>query len=180
MMGQYDSDSDSTSSLPLAELACIDRTKSAVLNVMVAEGAAIAVSGWGLGRLDHGAVLGNQVLAWRLMMALLFLILLFSRVLLRVGAGRAALRNPRRRSARFLLAHVGSAMIGALAVPLGVVYGWAIEPTLSGIAPFWVVALGVGFLSLPRAVELEGFDHPLPPIHPEPPNPNKPESEAGA
>ena len=142
-------------------LSCVERTRSAVLNVMVVEGAAIALSGWVLGRLEQGALPVDRTQAWRVSIAGLFAILLSSRIVLRMAAGRSALRDPARRARRFFQAHVASASLGALAVPLGFAYGWGVEPSLQAIAPFWVVALGVGFLALPRLAELEGFDEPI-------------------
>jgi hypothetical protein len=61
-------------------------------------------------------------------------------------------------------------LIAALAVPLGFVYGYAIDPTLPAVAPFWVAALTLGFLSLPRRSILDDFDDPLPlePFEPRP------------
>jgi hypothetical protein len=56
---------------------------------------------------------------------------------------------------------VAAAAVGALAVPLGLVYGWTVRPRLDAVAPFWVAALALGFLALPRVHELEGFDAPL-------------------
>ena len=144
------------------EAECVDRTRSAVLNVMVLDGAGIAVSGWVLGRLDVGALLLNTDLFWRLSMGALFSILLFSRVMLRVGTGRSALKDPTKRGRRFRRAHVLSALIGGLAVPIGFGHGWAVEPSLQAVAPFWIVAIGVGIMALPRSTELEGFDEPMP------------------
>jgi hypothetical protein len=41
------------------------------------------------------------------------------------------------------------------------VYGWIVRPRLDAVAPFWVAALALGFLALPRAAELDGFDAPM-------------------
>ena len=53
----------------------------------------------------------------------------------------------------------------ALAVPLGLAYGWFVRPRLDAVGPFWVAALALGFLALPRAHELDGFDDPMPDPH---------------
>jgi hypothetical protein len=130
---------------------------------MVVEGSAIAISGWALRRVDQAIWRDESERLWRIAVGVLFVILIGSRLVLRLGSARSALRDPARRAGRFFRAHLSSAMLGALAVPLGIAYGWAAQPTLQGIAPFWIVALGVGFLSLPRAIVLEGFDQPMTP-----------------
>ena len=43
------------------------------------------------------------------------------------------------------------------------------RPQLDAVAPYWIAALALGFLALPRAHELEGFDDPIP--TPEPSEP---------
>ncbi len=80
----------------------------------------------------------------------------------RIGTRRSALRDPASRASRFYRAHVAAAVMGSLAVPLGLVHGWAVRPQLEAVAPYWVAALALGFLALPRAHELEGFDEPMP------------------
>src|SRR4051812_47683629 len=110
---------------PLA-LACVERTRSSVLNVLVVVGAAIAASGWILGRRDGGALLWDPVTASRIAGVGLVALLVASRVLVRVYAGRSALRDPSTRAGRFARMHVAAAVVGGLAVPLGFVYGWAI------------------------------------------------------
>ncbi len=80
----------------------------------------------------------------------------------RIGTRRSALRAPASRASRFYRAHVAAALMGSLAVPLGLLHGWAVRPQLEAVAPYWVAALALGFLALPRAHELEGFDDPMP------------------
>jgi hypothetical protein len=141
---------------------CLDRTRSAVLNVLVVVGAMIAASGWVLGHHDPEPGLPWGVLETRrgLMIALGVLVAL-SYLILRVGAGRERLRDPARRGSRFFRGRVGSASVAALAVPLGFVHGWFLDPHLESLAPFWVAALGLGFLALPRGHELDDFDEPM-------------------
>jgi hypothetical protein len=153
---------DAREALEPAALVCLDRTRSAVLNVLVAVGAGIAVSGWVLGRLDRGALLWDPVMARRLSIIVVVALLLASRIVLRTGSGRAALKDPATRASRFERSHLIAAIVGALAVPLGFAYGWAVKPRLEDISPFWVVALASGFLALPRSHELAGFDEPIP------------------
>lgn len=146
-----------------AVAACLDRTRSAVLNVLVAVGAGIAASGLYLGRLDRGALLWPEQAAERVAHAALFTVIAAGFVALRVFGSRSALRDPGRRATRFYRAHVAGAAIGALAVPLGLAYGWAIRPRLDGVAPFWVAALALGLLAWPRAAELDDFEEPMTP-----------------
>jgi hypothetical protein len=153
---------DDLPGLEPAASACLDRTRSAVLNVLVVVGAGIAVSGWVLGRHDRGAFVWDPVLARRISVVILLLLLVASQLVLRIGSGRSALRDPSRRAVRFVRAHLAAAIVGGLAVPLGFAYGWAIQPRLEAVAPFWVVALASGFLAIPRHHELADFDTPIP------------------
>ena len=157
---------DDPSGLEPAASACLDRTRSTVLNVLVVVGAGIAVSGWVLGRRDRGALLWDPDMARRVSIVVLLALLVASRLMLRTGSTRAALRDPGLRARRFYRSHVAAAVVGALAVPLGFFYGWAIKPRLEDISPYWVVALATGFLALPRSHELAGFDEPIPDIPP--------------
>src|SRR5437867_1091508 len=95
-----------------AAAGCLDRTRSAVLNVLVFVGAGIAVSGWALGRRDRGALLWDPDMARRVSIVVLLSLLVASRVVLRVGSGRSALRDPSQRARRFRRAHIASALIG--------------------------------------------------------------------
>ncbi len=145
-----------------AAAALIDRTRSAVLNVMIAAAAGVALSGWILRTRDRGATLWSPDLTRRACYVALLALVLGSTVARRVLASRSALRDPATRAPRYFRAHVTSAALGALAVPLGLLYGFAIEPRLQAVTPFWVAALAIGVLSLPRTEALEGFAEPLP------------------
>lgn len=140
--------------------ATLERTRSAVLNVMVAAGAGIAVSGLLLRWRDGWAV--DRAPEWirRGLLGGLAALAVGSYLVRRRVARREALRDPAGRASRFFRAHVLSAALAALAVPLGLAYGWYVRPRLDAVAPFWVVALALGLLALPRAHELEGLDEP--------------------
>ena len=143
--------------------ACLTRTRSAVLNVLVAVGAGIAASGWVLGHHDPDAVLPWGVReTYRASMTALGTLVVLSYLILRIVAGRERLRDPVRRASRFFRGRVASASVAALAVPLGFAHGWLLDPRLETLLPFWVAALGLGFLALPRGHELDGFDEPMP------------------
>lgn len=145
------------SMLEPAEAACINRTRSAVLNVLVAVGFGIAASGLLLRNRESR----NLAPVGRWLLAGLFMIAVMSYATRRVLARRIVLEAPESRAGRFFRAHVLSAAVAALAVPLGFVHGWLVRPNLQAVAPFWVVALTLGFLALPRAHELGGFSEPM-------------------
>ena len=74
-----------------AATACLERTRSAVLNVLVVVGAGIAASGWVLGRHEPDAVLPwGPERTGRAFMAALLVLGAFAYLLLRVGSGREA------------------------------------------------------------------------------------------
>jgi len=79
-------------------------------------------------------------------------------MILRVGSNRDALRDPIARAGRFTRSRVTASAVAALAIPLGFAYGWFADPRLEALAPFWVAALGMGFLAIPRGHELDGLD----------------------
>ena len=144
-------------------VACLDRTRSAVLNVLVVVGAGIAASGWALGHHEPDAVLPWGLVKTRqASMAALVVLVALSYAIFRVGSGRESLRDPTRRASRFFRGRLAAAIVGGLAVPLGFAHGWLVDPRLESLAPFWVAALGLGFLALPRGPELDDFDEPMP------------------
>jgi hypothetical protein len=144
------------------ESACLERTRSAVLNVLVAAGAGIAVSGWLIGQHQPDALLGwNPQDLQRTAMGALLALVAASYATLRFGSSRTTLRDPALRGRRFFRSRLVAAALGALAVPLGFVQGWFLDSRLEALAPFWVAALGLGFLAVPRGYELDGFDEPI-------------------
>ena len=153
------------SELEPAAVASLDRTRSAVLNVLVVVGLGIAASGLILGRRDEGALhwpIERETAFRRGVHALLLVLIVASFVVRRTRGGRAELRDPGRRASRFYWSHVVAAIVGGAAIGPGFAYGWAIRPDIRAVAPFWVAALALGFLALPREIELEGFDEPMP------------------
>lgn len=148
------------SSLGPAAADCLERTRSSVLNVLVGVGVAIAVSGLALrGReIPMGAQAPEPVR--RGLIGVLLAVAVASYASRRILGNRTALADPARRYARFYRAHVVSAAVGALAIPLGFVYGWVVRHRLEDMGPFWIAALALGFLAYPRAHELEDFDTP--------------------
>ena len=149
---------------PPEAVACLVRTRSAVLNVLLLIGFGIAVSGCTLGRHEVGDPpwIAMPITRRGAMAGLLGLIAL-AYVILRVGSGREILRDPSKRAGRFFRARVATAAVGASAIPLGFVAGWVNDPRLEALAPFWIAALGLGFLAIPRGYELDDFDEPIAP-----------------
>lgn len=144
-----------------AAVACLNRTRAAVLNIIVATGLVLVVSGFVIREFDLGMPRFPEVPARRVAYGVLLGLVVLSYATRRALSSRSALRDPVTRGPRFYLAHVAGALIGSLAVPLGFVYGAAVRPDLREIAPFWVAGMALGFLALPRGHELEDFDEPM-------------------
>jgi len=140
--------------------ACLARTRTAVLNVLIADGLVIALSG-GLLRFRTGALgpAASRDLHQELMAGLL-VISVISYAARRILSQRAVHGQAASRESLFYWSHVLPAIIAALAAPLGLVYGWWVDRSVQSVVPFWVVALALGTLALPRARELECFDRP--------------------
>jgi hypothetical protein len=127
---------------------------------MVVVGLSIAVSGWLLrGRAKTWEPRPAPVWQKSLTAALAFLGIA-SFLSLRIMRKKVPRVEPEKRHSAFFRAHVVPAIIGGLAVPLGCVYGWMVAPRLDEVAPFWVVALACGFLSLPRKHEVDDCHDP--------------------
>jgi hypothetical protein len=146
-----------------ASATCLNQTRSTVINLLAASVAVMFVGGLALRGMDRAATLWPETLATRVAHGFLFGIIFLSYVSRRVLASRSALRDPESRGRRFYLAHVVSASIGALAVPLGLAHGYAIRPRLDAVGPFCVAALALEFLAIPRGYELNDFDAPMVP-----------------
>ena len=144
-----------------AAVRCLQRTRSAVVNVMLAAGAGIAASGLLLSRRARGPLPQADRQLERLTQLVLIAIVAVSLVVRRTLGSRAALRDPDRRAERFFRAHLITALVGALAIPLSLAYGWFVQPELQAVLPFWVAALAMGVLAWPRAYELTDFDEPM-------------------
>jgi hypothetical protein len=165
MAPTLDSDSQEPNAASRAR-ACLEQTRSAVLNVLVAVGLMIAVSGWLLRSRAEAMAAEPQPQASRAvhdaLMAGLITLGVSGFVLLRLGGRRPAASRSDRPGLRFFWSHVLAASIAALAVPLGLVYGWLVEPTLGAVIPFWVVPLAIGFLAWPRTRALEDLQRTMP------------------
>jgi hypothetical protein len=145
-----------------ASQICLKQTRAMVINLLATSVAVMLLGGLALRGMDRGATLWPETLATRLAHGFLFGIIFLSYCSRRALASRSALRDPERRGRRFYRAHVLSASIAALAVPLGLAHGYAIRPRLDAVGPFWVAALALEFLAIPRGYELTDFDAPMP------------------
>ncbi len=152
-----------TAAPPSTAAECLERTRSAVLNVLVITGSGIALSGgllrwrdgWAWFRAPEGVGQGLVVA--------LGLAAVSSYAVRRLMSGRKTKLDPARRASRFYLGHVLSAVLAALGVPLGLAYGWFLRPRLDAVGPFWIAALALGFLALPRAREIDDLVSPTSP-----------------
>ena len=96
-----------------ASQACLSRTRSAVLNVLIAVGLTIAISGWLLrGREPLPAGLVERQAHQVLTLSLVVLGVL-SFLLRRIIGGRRGLSDPSGRASRFFWSHVLAAIVGA-------------------------------------------------------------------
>jgi hypothetical protein len=150
-------------SLDPTSQVCLATTRSSVLNVLVGVGAIVALTGFLLRRLQAGVPIPLPDYLKQALYVGLMAIFLASIITRRWLGRRARLREPSSRCNRFYWGHVIPAIIGAIAAPLGLVYGWLVSPQLEAILPFWMAALVLGVLSYPRGGELDGFDAPMTP-----------------
>jgi hypothetical protein len=138
--------------------ASLARTRAAVLNVLVAVAVMIALCGWLLRRRAEDAIArAPRGLHDALLFALL-VVAVASYLARRSRPRRASSVTPGRREVQFFRSHVAGAAIAALGVPLGLAYGWWVDPRLEGVIPFWVIPLALGFLAIPRRLELLEWD----------------------
>jgi hypothetical protein len=138
------------------------RTRRAVLNVLMGAAVMIAVSGWLLRRRAEGPVVVPARGTHDGLLIALFAVGIVSYFWRRRGVRSSTHLSIDRRRRDFYWSHVGAAAIAALGVPLGLAYGWWVDPRLQAVIPFWVIPLALGFLSIPRRVELEYIDPTMP------------------
>jgi hypothetical protein len=143
-----------------APQSCLARTRSAVLNVLVAVGLCIAVSGGLLrGRATADRPSPPRALH-RELLAALVVIAVTSYATKRIMSQGVARSQRARRESVFYWSHVLPAVLAALSAPLGLVYGWWVDPRLQSVIPFWVAALALASLAIPRERELESLRTP--------------------
>jgi hypothetical protein len=141
------------------------RTRSAVLNVLVAIGLMIAISGWllrlrGTDANDEGPQ--STKILHRGLATALFVLGVTSFLSRRLMSRRFRRGDPERRDRRFFWAHVVPAILAALIAPLGLVEGWFVAARLDAIIPFWVVPLALGFWFMPREYEIAELERTPP------------------
>ena len=140
---------------------CLRRARERVMNILVVASLGIAVSGLILRNTAAGALPIRADRARQLAQLLLFVLVIAS-VRLRGRLPNRGEESSLSKANRFVAFRTASAVSAGLAVPLGLVYGWAINPDLWTIAPFWAVAIGFGVLAFPRSPQVEslGLDGP--------------------
>ncbi len=139
-----------TSEFATNELA---RTRNAVVNVLVGIAAMIALSGW-LIRLRAQGPVPRPSPGWHDALMLGLLATSVASYLIRRRWTRwATSLSTVARPPDFHRSHVAAAVVGALGVPIGLVYGWFVDPSFDGVAPFWVVPMAMGLLAIPRKWE---------------------------
>lgn len=139
----------------------LERTRSVVLNVMVVDGLAIAATGLILRRWEGIELDVDRGMLKTTLLGCLFALFITAMLILRRVGGRPRLEGPTTRGSRYFASRVGAAVVGWAALPLGLAYGMLVDPSLGGVAPFWLTAMVLGRLALPKAFDLEGFDEPM-------------------
>ena len=142
----------------------LERTRSRVLNILVLDGltilgSALAIRRWG--SLDFGV---DPLWTKRTLFGSLIAVVLVAMFVLRGLGGRDRLREPVSRGPRYLATRVGAVAVGWLVLPVGLAYGLLVDPSLGGVAPFWLAALVLGRLGFPRREDLDEFDEPMPSV----------------
>ena len=142
-------------------IECLHWARERVVNVLVAASLGIAISGVILRNTATGALPIRADRAGQLAQLLLFGLVIAS-IRLRGRLPNRGEESSSSKAKRFVSFRTASAVAAGLAVPLGLVYCWAIDPDLWTIAPFWAVAIGFGLLAIPRSTQVEslGLDGP--------------------
>jgi hypothetical protein len=154
MSGRAEAD---PTTLDLSPGECMERTRKGVLNVLVGVAVVVAITGLLLrGRREPLLASVPERLEETMSLALI-LIFVFS-ALLRRALSRPGLAAGSNGCRRFYWGHVGPALVGAAAAPLGLVHGWLILPRLEAVLPYWVVSMALGIMAYPRAYELERLE----------------------
>ncbi len=143
-----------------ASASCVQQTRSAVMTLLAIDGLAIALSGILLRQRESGIILWDPLQAGRLAHLALLFVILVGIVIRLVGTTRTFLTPPASRLGRFYWSHFAGAFFGFLGLPIGFIYGWAVRPELRHVGPFWLLAIAMGLLALPRVEELFGFEVP--------------------
>lgn len=141
---------------------CRERARSWVLNVLVLDGLSILATALILRRWAPIAVDADPRRLKLLFLGALFACFVVARVVLRAPGIRVNSADAETRGRAYFRSRVATAVAGWLALPLGLGYGLTVDPTLAGLAPFWVASLLLGVTALPRRSDLEGLDEPEP------------------
>jgi hypothetical protein len=134
------------------------KARSWVLNVLMLDGLSILATALILRRWAPIAVDADLDFLRKLFLGALFVCFVIARLALRVPTIRVGPADPTALGRAYVRSRVLTAAIGWLALPLGLGYGLTVDPSLAGVAPFWVAAMLLGVTALPRATDLGGFD----------------------
>lgn len=136
----------------------MERARSWVLNVLVLDGLSILATALILRRWVAIEVDVDPQTLKKLFLGALFVCFIVARVALRTPSIRAKEAEPETRGRAYVRSRVATAAFGWLALPLGLGYGLTVDPSLTGLAPFWVAALLLGVTALPRQSDVAEFD----------------------
>lgn len=132
--------------------------RSWVLNVLIVDGLSILATALILRRWAPIEVDAAPDLLRKLYLGGLFVCFVVARVALRAPTIRAGTADPAALGRAYVRSRASTAAIGWLALPLGLAYGLTVDPSLAGVAPFWVAAMLLGVTALPRGTDLGAID----------------------
>jgi hypothetical protein len=138
----------------------LEQARSRVLNILVLDGLSILATALILRRWGPIRVDADPETLKKLLLLALFACFIIARIALRAPSIRAADADPEDRGRAYVRSRVSTAAFGWLATPLGLAYGLTVDPSLTGLAPFWVAAMLLGVTALPRQSDLAEFDGP--------------------
>lgn len=150
-----------------AHLRWPERARSWVLNILVLDGLSILATALAVRRWAPIEVDADLLLLKKVFLGAVFVCFIFARIALRAPGVRARDEDAEARGRAYFRSRVLTAATGWLALPLGLGYGLTVDPTLAGLAPFWVAAMLLGATALPRPSDSEDHDEPASPA-PEP------------
>ena len=137
-----------------------ERARSWVLNVLVLDGLSILATALILRRWVPIEVDADPGRLKLLFFGALFACFVAARVVLRAPGIRANSADAETRGRAYFRSRVATAAAGWLALPLGLGYGLTVDPTLAGMAPFWVAAMLLGVTAMPRRSDMDEPDEP--------------------
>ena len=136
----------------------LERARSRVLDVLMLDGLSLLATALILRRWGPIEVDADPEFLKKLLLGALFVCFILARIALRAPGIRAAEADPDTRGRAYVRSRFATAAFGWLAMPLGLAYGLTVDPSLTGLAPFWVAAMLLGVTALPRQADLVEID----------------------